>query len=208
MEEIGTKKEQLEALSQAINDFTKNNYSEDWRLGSMHHMLYGGSFDSNIMVIQAKCDRPEIYWGEREGLHHGFTMYSPSGNMFKRAAKKAKYDEENDFFYASLVPFYPIAGQMFNEKTVGEFAWILDSLVEIICPKYIILLGYDVFTYVVGEIDKVSFWNMTLNNKMLNMDDYLIVPLEDPSLIDNEDILKKKRFFGTLKLLNLHTRLI
>ena len=200
MEYTPTKIEELDILSAAIQDQCEDvEWSRSLRIEDDHHILYAGNPNSPITVVQMHPDRSELSFALNDNVHNKYICTGPEGNKFRKAARDAGFDEENDFFYTNIIPFYPLAGHPYTENTIRNLLWIFDGVIEIVKPKIIITIGYEPFNIVRGgNIEWLQFDNIIRTRQLiypLDNTDYVIVPIGENS--HNS----KKGFYSILKTL-------
>lgn len=201
--------EELKALSAAVQDYTDNEFKEvlrEMRIGDPFHVLFSGNPDAKIMVVKECADNVELSWSKRYDTHYGYVMKSPGGNLFKRNVETSGFNPEDDFFYCNIVPFYPYGGHKFDQSTINEFMPTLNSVIEIIKPRMIITLGHTTFCSLVNhQVSQMQFMKFLKEGKVFNLDEILVVPLEDPAVIESVSVAKNRPFFTTLKRLYVLT---
>lgn len=203
-----TKLEQLTHLGNVVSDVINAEYKEEWKLADKQHSLWSGNPDSNIMIIFLCPDRGEVSWALRDNSFAGSVSRNPSGELFKRAAKRSGFNPDHDFFYCNLIPVRRIGDISPDWDMIQDFAWVFNSLLKIVEPKIIVTLGKPVLEGIVNtEIQPVKFLRYLNEGIVINVDnEFTIYPIQDPKIIEG-DIFPKdnKHFFQIIRTLYIRT---
>lgn len=198
--------DELKGLGVHIEDFVKERDTSVWKLRSIQQSIWAGNPEAKIMVAQMNPDATEINWCENNNTDIGYVCHNPSGTLFKKTVERSGFHPMKDFFYCNIVPFTRIGFSKFDRKTVRDFLWIFDSLVEKIQPKIIIALGIEAFSAIVNQdVANPVFQRMVKQGAILQMDDFEVIPLEDLSVIESSNSLRNKSFFQTIRRLYVTT---
>ena len=198
MDEL-TNKEQLEILSEAIQDqMNDREFGSSLRIEDDHHILWAGNPDSKIAVVSMYPDRSELSFAIKDDIHNKYVCTGPEGSKFRVAAKQAGFGAD-DFFYTNIIPFFPMAGGKLTEDSINRLIWIFDGVINIVKPKIIITLGFDPFNIVRGgNIEWLHFMEILKSKQLIypldNME-YVIVPIR------SNEYNEKKGFYSILKTL-------
>lgn len=201
--------EQLTALSAVINDYVEDNYHRSWRLKYKHHMLWSRNPNSKLMIVQLHPEECEVNHGILNNSNQGFVLNSPVGYDFCHTLKEIGFDLE-DFVFVNMIPFFPTGGVKFSDDTIEDLIWIFNGILEIISPRIIITLGYDVLRSIIIEnnITRNTYLEYTKNSKIIQLENLHIIPLEDPKVVRSNHAQKNVHFYKTLKRLYLSKNLL
>jgi uracil-DNA glycosylase len=189
-----------------LTDFIKDNDKPEWKLLDRYHSLWSGNPDSKIMIVQLNPDRVELSWAINNSSHIGHVCKNPSGALLKRACERSGFHPVNDFFYCNLVPVTRIGEIQPDLNMIQEFLGVFESLIETIRPKIVIALGQRTLEGIVGkEISFMTYMGYLFDEVTFELEEFDLVPLQDPKIIDQEPALRNKSFFKGIRKLYIRT---
>lgn len=201
---IKDKETLLEGLATSLYDFSIfGEETGDWERMSDTCSLWAGNPDSKIMVVQLCPDRVESHYAEINNCNKGYVMFSPAGHLFRDAVKRAGFDNEKDFFYCNVIPYFPIGGTRLSQGTIRDFAWTFQSMKEIVQPRIVIALGREVYNVVTGQdVPVLTYEKMVKQEYVTFIDaDIAVLALDNHAVIKSEGSDKNHHFFNALRRL-------
>jgi len=214
----------FEYLKDSIAGFSENTteLSNDAKIKVLHEhpILYEGNPDAKILVVQFSPDNSESYFAQTLKTHN-YVCRGPSGNFIRDHLRNAGFNVEKDIVYCNLIPFVPLGYHVYEEYEVIQYLWVYEELYDIIQPEIVVSLGFNATQYIsdistvpkryidpmdrsgdIFEPPRAVFETiLKREHTIIQTDNHLFVPLNDPDVVMSEQHNKNKSFFNTIKQL-------